>query len=151
MRLREHLHRQYPWADGWLDDLFVPAAVLARLSAADRKLVEAMHELLRTEIVRQLDGRRTSAAARRDAFLLASATGGLRQPRALGTRHHEPADHDVARARALVLYRRDDELAELASLFLGQDTLSGHMNPEIVRETSPVESLWQSCDNAIAV
>lgn len=143
MRLREHLQRSYPWVEPQVHELFLPADAVARFSTADRQLAEAMHELLRAEIVRQLDAHRAEAAARRSDFLQSGAVA--RAQRTLPpVRTHTPTDHDVARARALALYRRDDELAELASLFLGHTALTAHADPEIVRPVTPAEQLWQN-------
>ena len=146
MRLRDHLQRNYAWAAPHLHELFLPADAVARFGAADQGLVEAMHELLRTEIVRQLDARRAEASARCSDFLRRAAAGAgnagvQRTPPPI--RSHTPTEHDVARARGLALYRRDDELAELAGLFLGYAALAAHADPEIVRPVDPVGQLWQ--------
>lgn len=153
MRLREYLHRTHSWTSTWLGELFLPSAVLSRLPPADRQLAESMHELLRAEIIRQLDARHAAAAARRNEFLLATTGSSARLPRpVLGTgAGHVPSEHDVSRARALALYRRDDELAELACLFIGQEALAAHMDPELVRERDPAEELWQQRFGASAV
>lgn len=153
MRLREYLHRTHPWTSTWLGELFLPSAVLSRLPPADRQLTESMHELLRAEIIRQLDARYAAATTRRNEFLLAATGSSPRLPRpVLGPGAGPvPSEHEVSRARALALYRRDDELAELACLFIGPQALAAHMDPELVRERNPAEEPWLQNFGASAV